>query len=116
MKLIYLDIKIDVMELVDLGFNSWFSQKLTESGKSGYHIARVTSVNKGGYIVRNEDREVFAELTGEFMFSAESQHEYPVVGDWAFVQYHNDNTLAIIYDLLPRKTILRLALRTIRAG
>jgi ribosome biogenesis GTPase len=95
------------MELADLGFNAWFSHKLNELGESGYHIARVTSVNKGGYIVRNENREVFAELTGGFMFSAESQNEYPVVGDWAFVQYYNDNTLAIIYDLLPRKTILR---------
>ncbi|MFC1974411.1 ribosome small subunit-dependent GTPase A [Chloroflexota bacterium] len=95
------------MELSDLGFNTWFSQKLNESGKTGYDIARVTSVNKGGYVVRNEDREVSAELTGEFMFSAESQHEYPVVGDWAFVQYYNENTLAIIHALLPRKTILR---------
>jgi len=72
-----LDIKIGIMELADLGFNAWFSRKLNESGKSGYHIARVTSVNKGGYVVRNEDGEVFAELTGEFIFSAESQHEYP---------------------------------------
>jgi len=95
------------MELADLGFNAWFRQRLNESNKTGYHIARVTSVNKGGYVVRNEDIEVFAELTGEYMFSAESQHEYPVVGDWAFVQYYNDNTLAIIYDLFPRKTILR---------
>jgi len=41
------------------------------------------------------------------MFSAESRLQYPVVGDWAFVQYYNSNTLAIILDLLPRKTILR---------
>jgi len=95
------------MELSDLGFTPWFAQKLNESGKTGCDIARVTSVNKGGYVVRSEDSEVFAELTGEFMFSAESQHEYPVVGDWAYVQYHNDNTLAIICDLFPRKTILR---------
>jgi ribosome biogenesis GTPase len=41
------------------------------------------------------------------MFSAESGVSYPVVGDWAFVQYHNDYTFASIYDLFPRRTILR---------
>ena len=95
------------MELYDLGFNRWFIQKLKESGKTDYQVARITAVNKDSYLVRNEGGEVFSELAGEFMFSAESELQYPVVGDWAFVQYYNANTLAIIYDLLPRKTILR---------
>jgi ribosome biogenesis GTPase len=29
------------------------------------------------------------------------------VGDWAFVQYYNDGTLAVIHDLFPRKSFLR---------
>ena len=95
------------MKLQDLGFNEWFVQRLNESGKTGYSLARITSVNKDTYLVRNEDGEVLSELAGEFMFSAESRIQYPAVGDWAFVQYYNANTLAIIYDLLPRKTILR---------
>jgi ribosome biogenesis GTPase len=95
------------MELYDLGFNEWFKQRLNESGKTDYRLGRITSVNKGSYLVRNEGGEVLSELAGEFMFSAESRLQYPVVGDWAFVQYYNANTLAIIFDLLPRKTILR---------
>jgi len=95
------------MKLQDLGFNEWFVQRLNESGKTGYSLARITSVNKDTYLVRNEDGEVLSELAGEFMFSVESRLQYPSVGDWAFVQYYNANTLAIIYDLLPRKTILR---------
>jgi ribosome biogenesis GTPase len=95
------------MELYDLGFNEWFMEKLSESGKTDYHIARVTSVNKGSYIVRHENGEVFSELAGEFMFSLGSQIDYPVVGDWVFVRYYNNDTLAIIHDLLPRKTMLR---------
>ena len=107
MQLFCPDIKIDIMELKYLGFNEWFIQRLNESGKTDYCIARITSVNKGGYFVRNESSEVLSELSGEFTFSAKSRLHYPVVGDWAFVRYYNDNTLAIIYDLLPRKTILR---------
>jgi len=95
------------MELHDLGFNEWFLQRLNESGKTDYRLARIASVNKGSYLVRNEDGEARSELAGEFIFSAESRLQYPIVGDWVFVQYYNDNTLAIIYDLLPRKTILR---------
>jgi len=95
------------MKLQDLGFNEWFVQRLDESAKTGYSLARITSINKDTYLVRNEDGEVLSELAGEFMFSAESKLQYPAVGDWAFVQYYNANTLAIIYDLLPRKTTLR---------
>ena len=95
------------MKLHDLGFNEWFIQRLNESGKTDYRLARITSVNKGSYLSRNEDGEVLSELAGEFIFSAESKLNYPVVGDWAFVQYYNADTLAIIHYLFPRKTILR---------
>ena len=95
------------MELQKLGFNDWFKQKQKESSKLDHSIARITAVNKGSYLVRNEHSEVLSELAGEFSFSADSIIKYPVVGDWAFVQYYNDNTFAIIYDLFPRKTILR---------
>lgn len=94
------------MELQALGFNGWFKQKQKKLGKPDCSVARVTAVNKGSYLVRNEHCEALGELAGEFMFSAESSIGYPVVGDWAFVQYYNDSTLAIIYDLFPRRTIL----------
>ncbi|MFC2022877.1 ribosome small subunit-dependent GTPase A [Chloroflexota bacterium] len=95
------------MELHDLGFNDWFIQRLNESGKTTYNIARITAVNKGSYLVRNECSEVISELAGEFIFSTKLGFKYPVVGDWVFVRYYNNNTLAIIYDILPRKTILK---------
>ena len=95
------------MELLDLGFNEWFIQKLNESGKTDYQLARVTLVNRGSYYIRSNGGEVLAELSGEFVFSAESSLQYPVVGDWVFVKYFDDNYFAIIYDVLPRKTFLR---------
>ncbi len=95
------------MELLDLGFNGWFQQKLKELEKPGDSVARITAVDKDNYLVRNETGEVLAELTGRLMFSAESSIDFPTVGDWAFVQYYNSNTFAIIEDLLPRKSVLR---------
>jgi len=95
------------MELLDLGFNDWFQQRQKEYDKPDHSLARVTAVNKGGYLVRNEHDEVLAELAGKLMFSTESIIDFPVVGDWAFVQYYNSNSLAIIDDLFPRKSLLR---------
>jgi ribosome biogenesis GTPase len=33
--------------------------------------------------------------------------DYPCVGDWALVQYHNSDTFAILHGLFPRKSFLR---------
>jgi ribosome biogenesis GTPase / thiamine phosphate phosphatase len=95
------------MELADLGFDSWFEEK--RAGQESPHcaVARVTRVDRDRYLVRNEQSEVQAEPTGKLLFSADSSQDLPCVGDWVFVQYHNDGTLAIIHDRFPRRTFLR---------
>lgn len=95
------------MELADLGFNSWFEGRLRAFDSQDCTIARVTRVDRDRYLVRNEHNEVQAEPTGKLLFSADTSEELPCVGDWVFVQYHNDGTLAIIHELLPRRTFLR---------
>ncbi len=95
------------MELQDLGFDNWFQEKLGQSDRQDYSVARVTAVSRDSYLVRNENSEVLAELSGRFAFSAEPDSGFPAVGDWALVQYYNRGTLAIIDALLPRKTALR---------
>jgi len=95
------------MELADIGFDDWFQQKREELQRPFCSAARITRVDRDRYLVRNEESEVQAELTGKLLFSAESNQDLPCVGDWVLVQYHNDGALAIIHDLLPRKTFLR---------
>jgi ribosome biogenesis GTPase len=95
------------MELADLGFDSWFGDKRKGLEPPDCAIARVTRVDKDRYLVRNEHNEVQAEPTGKLLFSADSSQDLPCVGDWVFVQYHNDGALAIIHDLFPRRTFLR---------
>jgi len=58
-------------------------------------------------MIRNEQGEIPAELSGRFYFHADSSVELPCVGDWVSVQYHNDGASAIIHGLFPRKTFLR---------
>ena len=95
------------MELITLGFDQWFEDKRSEALRPDCAVARVTAVYKDSYLVRNINSEVLAELAGSFIYSAESSIDLPSVGDWALVQFHNDNTFAIIHGLLPRKSFLR---------
>lgn len=95
------------MKLAELGFNIWFQQKRDDCGKPELSIARITRVDRDRYLVRNEQNEIQAEPTGKLLFSVDSSQDLPCVGDWALVQYYNDGSLAIINDLLPRKTFLR---------
>ncbi|MCX6132750.1 MAG: ribosome small subunit-dependent GTPase A [Ignavibacteriales bacterium] len=95
------------MHLADLGFDNWFEEKRRGLALPDCTIARVTRVDRDRYLVRNEHNEVQAEPTGRLLFSVESSQDLPCVGDWVLVQYHNDGTLAIIHDLLPRRTFLR---------
>jgi len=95
------------MELITLGFDQWFEDKRSEAQRPDCTVARVTAVHKDSYLVRNNNSEVLAELAGSFIYSAESSIDLPSVGDWALVQFHNDNTFAIIHGLLPRKSFLR---------
>ena len=95
------------MELTTLGFDLWFEDKRSEALRPDCTVARVTAVHRDSYLVRNSDNEVLAELTGSFIYSAESSMDLPSVGDWALVQYHNDDTFAVIHGLLPRRSFLR---------
>lgn len=95
------------MELTELGLDSGFEEQASQHCGSGQRLARVTAVDRGRYVVRNEQGEVPAELTGKFLYSAASSVDMPCVGDWVCVQYHDADTFASIHDVLPRKSFLR---------
>lgn len=95
------------MKLADLGFDIWFQKKREESLRTDCGVARITRVDRERYLVRNEENEIQAEPTGKLLFTADSSQDLPCIGDWVFVQYYNNATLAIIHDVFPRKSLLR---------
>ena len=95
------------MELKDLGFSDWFQERYKEFQQLGYSLARVVAVNKDNYRIRNEEAEIQAEIPGKIMYGAESNLVFPTVGDWVHVQYFNEDTFAIIHEILPRKSLLK---------
>jgi ribosome biogenesis GTPase len=95
------------MKLDDLGFDDWFREKWNETLPHDWNLARVAAVDKEKYIIKNEEADVLAEITGKLMYGARSSLDLPAVGDWVGVQYFNQNTLAIIHEILPRKSLLK---------
>jgi ribosome biogenesis GTPase / thiamine phosphate phosphatase len=93
------------MELTELGLDSGLAEQ-AKCG-SGQRLARVTAVDRGRYVVRDEQGEVPAELTGKFLHAAASSVDMPCVGDWVCVQYRDADTLASIHDVVPRRSFLR---------
>ncbi len=95
------------MKLQDLGFEKCFEVHATEFLREGGGIARVSTVDRGAYLIRNEAGEVPAELTGKLSYMIESPVDLPCVGDWVAAQYYDNGTAAVIHGVFPRKTFLR---------
>ena len=96
-----------MMNLNDMGFDQWFQSHVGDLRQKGRDIARISAVDRGAYLIRNQTREIPAELAGKFYFQVESSIDLPCVGDWVTVQYHNNDAAAIIHEVFPRKTFLR---------
>jgi hypothetical protein len=54
------------MKLTELGLDSGLENHASQLCGSGQRLARVTAVDRGRYVVRDEQGEVPAELTGKF--------------------------------------------------
>jgi len=93
--------------LVKLGFDDWFEQKSKEYLKDNFSIARIIEVNKSNFKISNGESDVFAEVSGRFLFNTGNSTDYPAVGDWVVVQYLDDHSQAIIHNILPRKSLLK---------
>lgn len=103
----YHDESLGIMALSEIGFDGWFKRQADELCGPGELVARVTAVDRDQYIIRNEDGELSAELTGRFFYTSEARTDLPCVGDWVGVQYHDSGTHASIHHILPRKSFLR---------
>ena len=91
----------------ELGLDRWLADQASELVALELSAARVTAVDRGRYLVRNEEGEVPAELTGKLLHLAESSVDLPCVGDWVCVRYRDAGSQASIHSVLPRRSFLR---------
>ena len=64
---------------------------------------RVFTRNRHVYSVYTEAGEVTAEVSGSLLYRGDDS-ELPVVGDWIAFRQHAPGDLAIIHEVLPRRT------------
>ena len=94
-------------DLTNIGYSDWFKSRVDNEKISAHDVARVVSVHKDSYTVTKGDEGIFAELSGNLLYSTESAIDLPTTGDWVYADFYDDDTHAIIFGVLPRKTLLK---------
>ncbi|HEX2869500.1 MAG TPA: ribosome small subunit-dependent GTPase A [Ignavibacteriales bacterium] len=89
------------------GFDEFFTGKTDAEKLQQFSLARVIAVNKNSFLITDGSNEIFAELTGKFLFDASSPLDYPVTGDFVYARVFNEESFAVIDGLLPRKSLLK---------
>lgn len=90
--------------LLDLGWSEFFEKHFQHYKEQGYSIGRISAENKNNYNIYTEHGEVLGEVSGKLIYNAESASEFPKTGDWVVISLFDNNTRAVIHDILPRKT------------
>ena len=93
--------------LEKIGFGEWLLETVAPESLEQFDIARVVEVHKDSYTISNGEVDVLAELVGKIIFSASSPVDYPAVGDWVLANFYNEDTFAIIHEVLSRKSLLK---------
>jgi ribosome biogenesis GTPase / thiamine phosphate phosphatase len=69
--------------------------------------ARISSENKGSYMIMTEHGELYAKVSGKYHHTTQKKTDFPVVGDWVTVKSSSiEGDTAIIHSLLSRKTVI----------
>lgn len=94
------------MTLEELGYTSTFVNFRIEQKLDGFEIGRVVAEHKERYVVRTQNVEVDAEVTGNLRFTAKSREDFPAVGDWVALSVY-DSGFAVIHQIFPRFSIIK---------
>jgi ribosome biogenesis GTPase len=94
-------------DLKSLGYCNWFQHRANHEMLAIHDVARVVSVHKNSYTVTKGGEEIFAELSGNLLHRTDSAADLPTTGDWVYADFFDNETHAVIYDIFPRKTLLR---------
>ena len=93
------------MKLKDLGYNDKLRKFSVENKLSDFEIGRVIAEHKERYIVKTENGEYEAEITGNLRFTAKSRIDFPAVGDWVALTTY-DAAFSVIHKILPRQSMI----------
>lgn len=87
-----------------LGWDKYLENNFKPYEQQNLYTGRVAVENKTNYLLYTSFGEVSGEISGKLFFNSESLSELPKVGDWVVVSLFDNNTKAVIHNVLPRKT------------
>jgi ribosome biogenesis GTPase len=93
-------------KLFELGWNAFFENELSAFANADGFPARV--ISSGRKVVRvqpSPEIVLLAEITGRMAHAAESQLDFPAVGDWVWCESAGENK-ATIKEIFPRRSVL----------
>ncbi|KAF0201610.1 MAG: ribosome-associated [Bacteroidetes bacterium] len=93
------------MKPEDFGYTDKLEKYRIENNLKDFEVGRVISEHKERYIVKTENGEFDAEITGNMRFSAKNREDFPAVGDWVALTVY-DSGFSIIHKILPRFSII----------
>jgi ribosome biogenesis GTPase len=94
------------MRLEDLGYNDNLEKFRIDHNLDSFETGRVITEHKERYIVRTDQGEFEAEITGNIRFTAKGREDFPAVGDWVALTTY-DSDLALIHRILPRISMIK---------
>jgi ribosome biogenesis GTPase / thiamine phosphate phosphatase len=74
------------INLQDIGWNSFFQKNFRTLKIPGSVPARVISEFKDAFQVYSEYGELSATVSGKLRYLAETEEQYPAVGDWVIIK------------------------------
>lgn len=93
------------MKLEDFGYNDNLEKLRVDNNLTNFEIGRVIAEHKERYIVKTEQGEFEAEITGNLRFTSRSREDFPAVGDWVALSIF-DSDFSIIHGILPRYSVI----------
>lgn len=94
-----------MINLNHFGFGDFYENQLSEDDKNNFNIARVIAEHKNAFVLKCEEKDCRAVISGKFFHNIEKSADLPVVGDWVLVRKDAEDPL-IIEKILKRKTML----------
>ncbi len=91
------------MQLHLAGWNEYWAWNFTDFADQDLLPARVLAQHRYSYSIWTQHGEADAEVAGALLYRA-GPGDLPVVGDWVAVRQYAPGDLAIIHEVLPRKT------------
>jgi ribosome biogenesis GTPase len=94
------------MPLTRFGWDHDLEAQFETRAAGGLVPGRVLSASREAYRLATRHGELAAELSGRLRFSAASPAELPAVGDWVAARAFPGDGLAVVDEVLPRRTEL----------